>query len=107
MAAGAISTALRHGLRVPEDLSVVGFDDTEIATTIWPQLTTVRQPIAEMAATAVELLSRHAVESAPYEDAHAARLLDVEIVERGTVAPPAASSREKGGGQAQGARSVR
>jgi LacI family transcriptional regulator len=88
MAAGAISTALRLGLRVPDDLSVVGFDDTELATTIWPQLTTVRQPIAQMAATAVELLSRHAMKGARFGDAHGARLLDVEIIERGTVAPP-------------------
>jgi LacI family transcriptional regulator len=88
MAAGAVSTLLREGLRVPDDISIVGFDDTEIATAIWPQLTTVRQPIARMAATAVELLSQHAAANAPYDDAHGERLLDVEIIERGTVAPP-------------------
>ena len=49
MAAAAISVAHRRGLDVPRDLSVVGFDDTPIATTVWPELTTVRQPIAAMA----------------------------------------------------------
>ena len=56
MAAAAVSVAHRMGLAVPGDLSVVGFDDTAMATTIWPELTTVRQPIAEMAEAAVDLL---------------------------------------------------
>ena len=46
------------GLDVPRDLSVVGFDDTPTATTVWPELTTVRQPIAAMAGSAIELLLR-------------------------------------------------
>jgi LacI family transcriptional regulator len=58
MAAAAISVAHRRGLDVPRDLSVVGFDDTASATTVWPELTTVRQPVAAMAATAIELLER-------------------------------------------------
>ncbi len=41
---------------MPRDLSVVGFDDTSLATTIWPELTTIRQPIAAMAEAALELL---------------------------------------------------
>jgi LacI family transcriptional regulator len=49
MAAAAISVAHRRALDVPGDLSVVGFDDTPIATTVWPELTTIRQPIAAMA----------------------------------------------------------
>ena len=58
MAAAAISVAHRRGLDVPRDLSVVGFDDTPTATTVWPELTTVRQPIAAMAGSAIELLLR-------------------------------------------------
>ncbi|SHG87605.1 LacI family DNA-binding transcriptional regulator [Ferrimonas marina] len=57
MAAAVVAEAHRRGLAVPESLSVVGFDDTQIATAIWPQLTTVRQPITEMAEQAVELLA--------------------------------------------------
>lgn len=56
MAAAAISVAHRRGLDIPRDISIAGFDDTAIATTVWPELTTVRQPIADMAARAVDFL---------------------------------------------------
>ncbi len=56
MAAAAIAVAHRLHLDVPKDLTIVGFDDTPLATTIWPALTTVRQPVAAMARKAVELL---------------------------------------------------
>ena len=64
MAAGVIFEAHEKGLKIPSELSVVGFDDTPIATQIWPPLTTVRQPIVEMSRTLtnlliVELQSRH------------------------------------------------
>ena len=57
MAAAAISVAHRAGIDVPRELSVCGFDDTALATTIWPELTTIRQPIAEMARKAIGLLA--------------------------------------------------
>ena len=41
---------------MPRDLSVVGFDDTSPATTVWPELTTIRQPVAAMATSALDLL---------------------------------------------------
>jgi LacI family transcriptional regulator len=56
MAAAAVAIAHRRGFDVPSDLTVCGFDDTALATTIWPELTTIRQPVTEMARTAVELL---------------------------------------------------
>lgn len=56
MAAGLIAAAHKSGLSVPDDLSIAGFDDSLVATVVWPQLTTVRQPIKEMAATAVKIL---------------------------------------------------
>src|SRR6202012_5889136 len=56
MAAATMAMAHRKGLDVPGDLSVAGFDDTPLATTVWPELTTVRQPIAEMAREAVRML---------------------------------------------------
>ena len=58
MAAAAVAVAHRLGLDVPGDLTVTGFDDSALATTIWPELTTVRQPIAEMARQAVQSLVR-------------------------------------------------
>jgi LacI family transcriptional regulator len=58
MAAATISVAHRRGLDVPRDLTVVGFDDTPLALTLWPPLTTIRQPVSEMAAAAVDLLIR-------------------------------------------------
>jgi LacI family transcriptional regulator len=56
MAAAAVATAHRLGLDVPGDISVAGFDDALIATTVWPTLTTVRQPIGAMGQSAVSLL---------------------------------------------------
>ena len=56
MAAATIAVAHRKGLDVPRDIAVVGFDDTPLATMIWPELTTVRRPIADMARQAVRLL---------------------------------------------------
>ena len=55
---GAIKAARDAGLRVPQDLSVVGFDDIPEASLVMPPLTTVRQPLMEMGATAVRLLQR-------------------------------------------------
>lgn len=57
MAAAVVAAAHRRGLDVPRDLTVAGFDDTALATTIWPPLTTIRQPVAEMAREAVILLA--------------------------------------------------
>jgi len=50
MAAAAISVAHRRHLDVPADFTVCGFDDTHLARSIWPELTTVRQPVSDMAA---------------------------------------------------------
>jgi LacI family transcriptional regulator len=56
MAGGVIAAAIRLGLRVPQDVSVAGFDDSAIAGFIWPPLTTVRQPVRAMARGAIEYL---------------------------------------------------
>jgi LacI family transcriptional regulator len=57
MAAGAVSAAHKRGLDVPRDISIVGFDDTSILAAVWPPLTTIRQPVAQMAEIAVSLLA--------------------------------------------------
>ncbi|WP_036826063.1 substrate-binding domain-containing protein, partial [Photobacterium sanctipauli] len=55
MAAGAISVLRANNIRVPEDVSVIGYDDAGIATYLQPQLTTVRYPIQIMAEQAAML----------------------------------------------------
>jgi len=75
MAAAALTVAHRFGLDVPQDISVAGFDDTPIASTVWPALTTVRQPIAAMARTAVDLVleeirRRRSADGAPRQGLH-------------------------------------
>ena len=93
MAAAVVSVAHRHALDVPRDISVVGFDDTALATTVWPELTTVKQPVAAMAEAALELLladlrlrrSAGSTESAE-------RVLEHELIVRESSAPPAPGS---------------
>ena len=58
LAIGAMQAARARGLTLPEDLSIVGFDDTAEAAIVAPALTTVRQPLAEMGRIAVSLLTR-------------------------------------------------
>ncbi|MGA4862660.1 LacI family DNA-binding transcriptional regulator [Streptomyces lavendulocolor] len=57
MARGACQVLSERGRRVPEDVAVVGFDDSSVAVTCRPPLTTVRQPVEKMAAAMAELLA--------------------------------------------------
>ena len=57
-AIGALRVARERGIRVPDELSIVGFDDSELSAIVTPALTTVRQPLAEMGRMAVSLLVR-------------------------------------------------
>jgi len=56
MALGVMKTAALQGIRVPEELSVAGFDDSTIATVVWPDLTTVRQPVEHIGEVAASKL---------------------------------------------------
>jgi len=85
LAIGAIQAARVRGVRVPEDLSVVGFDDIEHATIVTPTLTTVRQPLAEMGRTAVSLLIR-LLERQRFETLRVE--LATRLVVRESTAPP-------------------
>lgn len=58
MALGGVPVLLREGRRVPHDVAVIGFDDSEAAEACEPALTTVRQPVEEMAAEMARLLLR-------------------------------------------------
>jgi len=94
MAAAAVSVAHRRGLDVPNDLTVVGFDDTAVATTLWPALTTVRQPVSAMAAMAINLLlqeieARREGETPEPID----HVIEHTIIQRNSSAPPRAISR--------------
>jgi DNA-binding LacI/PurR family transcriptional regulator len=69
-----MTLARRMGLRIPEELSIVGFDSTELCNHTHPPLTSVRQPIKEMAARALEMLSQ--------------RIRGEEVAERQVLFPP-------------------
>lgn len=87
MAAAVVSVALRQGIEVPRDLSVVGFDDTALATSVWPELTTVRQPVAEMAAQAIRLLAATVRNRDSAAEMQHVRF-DYTMVVRGSDGPP-------------------
>lgn len=89
MAAATVATAHRHRLDVPGNLSVCGFDDTLLATTIWPEITTIRQPITDMSHAAIELLGRLIRNRrAGVEEACEHLTLDFELIRRQSDAPP-------------------
>jgi LacI family transcriptional regulator len=79
MAAGVLATAHRLGVAVPGQVSVAGFDDTDLAAVVWPPLTTIRQPVRDLGYAAADLLLANAEE--PEQ-----RQLPFEIVARGTTA---------------------
>jgi len=84
---GALTEAQRLGLSVPHDVAIVGFDDSRAATLVWPELTTVRQPLAEMAMAAVGMLLSGEAQA---DEHHAApvRVLPHEVVVRGSSSAP-------------------
>jgi len=97
MAAAVVSVAHRRGLDVPRDLSVAGFDDTAPATTVWPELTTIRQPVSAMAAAALNLVLadlkiRRRVRSGSSQEV----ILDHELVIRESSGPPPAEKAQRG-----------
>ncbi|MGH8891674.1 MAG: LacI family DNA-binding transcriptional regulator [Acidothermaceae bacterium] len=91
-AVGAMAAAAECGLRVPDDVSITGFDDSDLAHATRPMLTTVRQPLQEMGRMAVSLLVRlldgHRVDALHVE-------LATELIVRGSTGPAST-----GGGRA-------
>ena len=88
MASAVVSVAHRRGLEVPRDLSVVGFDDTSASMMVWPELTTLHQPVAEMADTAVEILLREIRQGSGAGRRIINRVLPHRLIMRGSVAKP-------------------
>jgi LacI family transcriptional regulator len=86
MAAGVLAVAHDRGVDVPAALSVVGFDDTVLARTVWPPLTTIHQPVIELARAATELLLG--------DQGITHRRLPHHLVERGSVSAPAIRHKE-------------
>jgi LacI family transcriptional regulator len=90
MAAAAVTVAHRRQMDVPKDITICGFDDTDFALSIWPELTTIHQPIAEMSRTAVEMLvNRIRAKRAGRVTFREDRLLDFTFVRRESDGPPA------------------
>lgn len=81
IAVGAISVAHKRGLRVPEDISIIGYDNTKIAEMCYPALTTVGQPLYEMGQKSVEML----IKRISLNEKVGSIIMPFEIVERETV----------------------
>lgn len=88
MALAVMAVANRMQMSVPQDLSVAGFDDTQVAQVVWPQLTTIRQPVPQMAAAAAEIL----IKGLPNEAENGVRL-DFSLVVRGSTGRSARPDR--------------
>lgn len=87
MAAGVLYAARERGLGVPEDLSIIGFDDTPIAARVWPPLTTVRWPMAAMGRSAALKLISGIFSHGEEEEEEPSKFFST-LVRRGSVAPP-------------------
>jgi LacI family transcriptional regulator len=87
LAIAAMDAAANLGLRVPGDLSVVGFDDTDPSAWAMVNLTTVHQPLDDMARRAVDVLLEHLDDPSPRPPQRV--VFPVHLVVRGTTAPPA------------------
>jgi LacI family transcriptional regulator, repressor for deo operon, udp, cdd, tsx, nupC, and nupG len=84
LAAGAVLAARDAGLRVPDDVSIVGFDDLELAKLLSPPLTTVAVDAEGLGAAAFEALHETLTGGTPAHE----RVMPVELVVRGSTAPP-------------------
>jgi DNA-binding LacI/PurR family transcriptional regulator len=90
---GVLATLIRAGVAVPDDISVVGFDDSAVARLSFIDLTTVRQDVTQMAESAVEAI----VERLEHGRSTAREIvLDPTLIVRGTTAPPGFSSTTAG-----------
>src|SRR5690606_38220158 len=89
MALGVLQAAAAAGLSVPHDLSVAGFDDTPSAVFSTPPLTTIRHPVAEMAAAAAQRLIPRLKARLTDADGLQEATVPHALTVRGSTAPPA------------------
>lgn len=98
MAAAAVAVAHRRRIEIPGELTICGFDDTLLATTVWPEITTIHQPIDAMAHAAVELLAKGIRQRRAGEDVECHHLiLDYRLIRRESDGPPAVKVRRARG----------
>ena len=90
MAAAAACAARQIGLELPGDLSIAGFDDAPVASMMWPQLATVRQPVREIARIAADLIIQHRPHRHGWPRPIPRPRLDLELVMRGSISSPKA-----------------
>ena len=90
MASGVYGAAHELGIRIPDDLSIIGFDDAPIATRMWPAMTSVRLPVREMGRAAAEKLFVKPKEAAKAPPRNS---LPTLIERQSTAPPPGAASR--------------
>jgi LacI family transcriptional regulator len=84
MAAGVMREAHARGCSIPDELSIAGFDDVPLASQIWPALTTIRQPLSDMASRAAELLVQR-LRGRPGDGPE--RIVDATLVMRESTGP--------------------
>ena len=87
MAAAAACLARQMGIELPGELSIAGFDDAPVASMIWPQLATVRQPVREIARIAADLIIQHRPHRRGWPQPIPRPRLDLELIMRGSVGP--------------------
>jgi LacI family transcriptional regulator len=90
MASGVYGAAHELGMRIPDDISIIGFDDAPIATRMWPAMTSVRLPVRAMGRAAAEKLFEKPKASTK---APAAEFTPTLIERQSTAPPPGAPPR--------------
>jgi LacI family transcriptional regulator len=86
MGAAAVCVARQMDIALPQQLSIVGFDDAPVATMIWPQLSTVRQPVRSMGRVAADLIIQHKPHLRGWPQPMPRPHLDLDVILRGSIA---------------------
>lgn len=92
MAVGVIVAAHKNRVKIPEDISIIGFDNSEMSERIWPALTTINQPQCDYGAHAVEILIQRLGRNGKNgddEDQQSQVLMDYRLIERDSTGPKA------------------